>query len=73
MAVFHERGTPVWCGSNVSTQGRTGVPRSSENAHPPRTPLRTLVIGLLKGPRGRRFLVSEVPLYMGLLEDTHRP
>ena len=31
---------------------------------PPKTLPRTLGIGLRQGPRGVRFLVSEVPLYM---------
>ena len=32
--------------------------------HPPQDRRRTIGIGLRKGPRGVRFLVSEVPLYL---------
>ena len=35
------------------------------NTSPPRTPLRALGMVLLKSPRGRRFLLGEVPLYRG--------
>ena len=44
----------------------TGVPRSQENAHPPRTPIRPYASAYCRGPyggpRGVRFLMSEVPL-----------
>ena len=33
------------------------------NSPPPQDPPRTLGIGLLKGPKGRMFLMSAVPLY----------
>ena len=41
----------------------TEVPRSLETAPPPQDRHRALRICLLKGPRGWRFLMSEVPLY----------
>ena len=42
---------------NLITRARNLLQRYL--AHPPRT----LGIGLLQGPRGRRFLMGEVPLY----------
>ena len=58
---------PSWFVSHVYL---TGVPRSYENATPPRTPPRTLGTALRKGPRMVRFLMSEVPLY-SISHDCH--
>ena len=42
--------------------GSTGVPHSQKN-HPPKDHHMALDASLLKGPRGLRFLMSEVPLW----------
>ena len=53
-----------WTGPLRDWMGATGVSRSYESA-PPRLEdhHRALCIGLLQGPRGKRFFRSEVPLY----------
>ena len=69
VVVSYEQGTPVvhrahdkgaHCTSlrqpAISPERPTWVLSQQENAHPPRT----LGIGLMQGPRGRRFLMNEV-------------
>jgi hypothetical protein len=43
-----------------------GVPQVIRNTHSPRITIRSLGIGLLKGPTGGGGLMSEVPLYLAV-------
>ena len=64
------RGTPVVKHGLIGGRERTRPYRGTSlirNRPPPREYHRALGIALLKGPKGKRFLVSEVSLYGDLL------